>query len=278
MCVCLPRGVSDSLRKRGDTLIHTDGEIRVKHGRRCHCSLTPEKGTLPNIDVTVLSGRQQCSEDKQSPRTAWKWQEERRRTDGQERGEKGGECWIAPTLSSSFLTIIFQLSLFFPLYVYECYYPMLPAFCTHSLHHKSTGFGFGRLVPWWLHKETKRYPYTDIQFLLYSTCTWQYCNHECSFSLGSICVSIHLYSKHVICCKHVWRAGSTGQLALPKSCPFLPQSQLNKLGTCQNPSCREENLVLRWLKDVAGGPVKVTYSHILSLLMLTDDGGLMGCY
>lgn len=69
-CVCLPRGVSDSLRERGDTLIHTDGEIRVKHGRRCHCSLAPEKGTLPNTDVTVLSGSQQHSEDKQSPRTA----------------------------------------------------------------------------------------------------------------------------------------------------------------------------------------------------------------
>lgn len=68
--MCLPRGVSDSLRKRGDTLIHTDGEIRVKHGRRCHCSLTPEKGRLPNTDVTVLLGRQQRSEDKQLLRTA----------------------------------------------------------------------------------------------------------------------------------------------------------------------------------------------------------------
>lgn len=75
-CECLPRGVSDSLRTHGYTLIHTEGEIRVKHGRRCHCSLTPEKGTFPYADVTVLSGREQCCEDKQSHRTACKVVEE----------------------------------------------------------------------------------------------------------------------------------------------------------------------------------------------------------
>lgn len=41
--VCVLRGVSDSLRKHGDTLIHADGEIRVKHGRHCHRSLTAEE-------------------------------------------------------------------------------------------------------------------------------------------------------------------------------------------------------------------------------------------
>lgn len=89
----------------------------MKHGRRCHCSLTPEKGTLPNIDVTVLSGRQRCSEDKQSPRTALK-----RRGGGQmgRREEKWEEnVWISPTLSSSFYTIILYLFL-----------PLAPSFLT----------------------------------------------------------------------------------------------------------------------------------------------------
>lgn len=70
-CVSVsPKGVSDSLRERGGKLIHTDGEIRVKHGRCCHCSLTPENGKLPNVDSAVVVGRQGCSEDEQSCRAA----------------------------------------------------------------------------------------------------------------------------------------------------------------------------------------------------------------
>lgn len=66
-CVSVsPKGASDSLRERGDTLIHADGEIRVKHGRRCHCSLTLENGKLPNVDSAVWADRLGSSEDEQS--------------------------------------------------------------------------------------------------------------------------------------------------------------------------------------------------------------------
>lgn len=68
-CVCVWPPQSDSLRKHSDTLIHADGEIRVKHGRHCHRSLTAEERMLQSTNATVLLGRPQSSEEKQSPRT-----------------------------------------------------------------------------------------------------------------------------------------------------------------------------------------------------------------
>lgn len=138
---------------------------------------------------------------------------ERRRTDGQERGEKGGECWITPTLCPSFSTIILKFFHFFLLvfvfhpsvfvalwgyplsynaaflqYAYERYCPMALTLAPSFLITNQLVLVFGRLGPWSLNKETKRCPYTDIQFLFYSARTWQRSSREWASSLGSICV------------------------------------------------------------------------------------------